>query len=67
MTKVNGFRLDHAFGNQAFVAAFNPTCRYDHSSRKGRFSDHSALVISTSHGVAATTVGGALRERAEAP
>ena len=33
-TSKNGFRLDHAFGNAAFVRAFNPTCAYDHSTRK---------------------------------
>jgi len=48
MTKANGFRLDHAFGNSAFVAAFDPSCRYDHSPRENGFSDHSALLILTS-------------------
>ncbi len=48
MTKTNGFRLDHAFGNPAFIIAFDPTCRYDHSSREAGFTDHSALLISTS-------------------
>jgi len=48
MTKANGFRLDHAFGNPAFIAAFDPTCCYDHSSRESGFTDHSALLISTS-------------------
>jgi exonuclease III len=47
MTKANGFRLDHAFGNLAFVAAFDPACRYDHSTREAGFTDHSALLIST--------------------
>jgi hypothetical protein len=47
-TKANGFRLDHAFGNSAFVAAFDPTCRYDHSTQESGFTDHSALLISTS-------------------
>ncbi len=47
MTKTNGFRLDHAFGNPAFIAAFDPTCCYDHSSREDGFTDHSALLIST--------------------
>jgi len=45
-TKQNGFRLDHAFGNQSFVDKFNPTCQYDHRPREGNFSDHSAVVIS---------------------
>ena len=48
MTKVNGFRLDHAFGNPAFIAAFDPTCFYDHSCRESAITDHSALIISTS-------------------
>lgn len=47
MTKANGFRLDHAFGNSAFVAAFDPSCRYDHSPRENGLTDHSALLIST--------------------
>jgi hypothetical protein len=46
ITKANGFRLDHAFGNAAFVAAFDPTCRYDHSTRESGITDHSALLIS---------------------
>jgi exonuclease III len=46
-TKVNGFRLDHAFGNAAFVSAFDPACRYDHASRESKSTDHSALLIST--------------------
>jgi exodeoxyribonuclease-3 len=50
ITKANGFRLDHAFGNAAFVAAFDPTCRYDHSTRESGSTDHSALLISTSAG-----------------
>lgn len=48
ITKANGFRLDHAFGNAAFVAAFDPTCRYDHSTRESGSTDHSALLISAS-------------------
>jgi hypothetical protein len=48
MTKANGFRLDHAFGNSAFIAAFDPTCRYDHTCRQSGSTDHSALLISTS-------------------
>ena len=47
MTKTNGFRLDHAFGNPAFIAAFDPTCCYDHSTREDGFTDHSALLVST--------------------
>ena len=48
VTKVNGFLPDHAFGNQAFVAAFDPLCQYDHLPREAGFSDHSAVVISAS-------------------
>jgi exonuclease III len=40
----NGFRLDHAFANAAFVAWARPDCRYDHAPR-GTFSDHSAIVV----------------------
>ena len=36
MTRANGFRLDHAFGNPAFVRCFDPTCRYDHSNSAAR-------------------------------
>ena len=28
------FRLDHAFGNAAFVQHFRPSCRYDHAPRE---------------------------------
>jgi exonuclease III len=44
-TTRNGFRLDHAFGNRAFVDLFSPDCRYDHRPREDGFSDHSAIVI----------------------
>jgi exonuclease III len=55
MPKANGFRLDHAFGNHAFVAAFDPLCEYDHSPREaGGFSDHSAVVISAKARATAT-------------
>lgn len=47
VTKANGFRLDHAFGNAAFIAAFGPTCRYDHTCRQSGSTDHSAMLIST--------------------
>jgi exonuclease III len=46
-TSKNGFRLDHAFGNSAFVKAFDPTCVYDHSTREAKLSDHSALIVSS--------------------
>ena len=29
-TAGNGFRLDHAFGNEMFVDRFGPSCCYDH-------------------------------------
>ena len=45
LTKQNGFRIDHAFGNQQFVDRFDPACRYDHRPRKDGFSDHSAVLI----------------------
>ena len=32
--KKNGFRIDHAFGNGAFVAAAAPICTYDHRARE---------------------------------
>jgi hypothetical protein len=40
--------IGSCIGNSAFVAAFGPTCRYDHSTRESGFTDHSALLISTS-------------------
>jgi len=43
----NGFRLDHAFANAAFVRLTNPACRYDHAPR-GTFTDHSAMVVDCS-------------------
>ncbi len=42
----NGFRIDHAFANRAFLDAYpKATCRLDHSPRETRISDHSALVV----------------------
>jgi exodeoxyribonuclease-3 len=41
----NGFRLDHAFANRAFVKAHRPHCAYDHTPRMTGLSDHSAVVI----------------------
>jgi exonuclease III len=42
----NGFRIDHVFGNKAFIAGF-PTfrCAIDHAPRKSGLSDHSAVVL----------------------
>lgn len=42
----NGFRIDHAFSNEAFQAAFKKVnCYYLHEPRESRVTDHSALVI----------------------
>jgi exodeoxyribonuclease III len=42
----NGFRIDHAFANEAFVRTYQPACRYDHAPRESKCSDHSALLVS---------------------
>jgi exodeoxyribonuclease III len=44
-TKGNGFRIDHAFGNEAFVTATTLICSYDHRARKSALTDHSAVVV----------------------
>ena len=44
-TPKNGFRIDHAFGNRAFVQRYAPSCRYDHSTREMNMTDHSALLL----------------------
>jgi exodeoxyribonuclease-3 len=42
----NGFRIDHAFANRAWLSAFPDwQCVYDHSPREQKLTDHSALVI----------------------
>lgn len=42
----NGFRIDHAFANRAFLDAYpRVTCWIDHSPRNAGISDHSALVV----------------------
>lgn len=42
----NGFRIDHAFGNRAFLQAFPDfRCKIDHSPRESGISDHSALIV----------------------
>ena len=41
----NGFRLDHAFANRAFVKQHAPHCVYDHTPRLSGLSDHSAVVV----------------------
>jgi hypothetical protein len=46
-TKGNSFRIDHAFGNGAFVAATAPMCSYDHyhRGRETGLADHSAVMV----------------------
>jgi exonuclease III len=45
-SRQNGFRIDHAFGNEAFVSRYEPLqCDYDHSTRESKLSDHSALML----------------------
>jgi len=46
--KKNGFRIDHAFGNGAFVAAAAPICTYDHRACETGLTDHSAVVVQIS-------------------
>ena len=47
----NGFRVDHAFGNDVFVRQFQPVSHYDHSTRitgvadERPLTDHSALIV----------------------
>jgi exonuclease III len=42
----NGFRIDHAFGNQAFVNLFpNYRCEIDHEPRLMGLTDHSAVIV----------------------
>jgi exodeoxyribonuclease-3 len=41
----NGFRLDHAFANSAFVEWARPVCRYDHVPREAKWTDHSAVIV----------------------
>lgn len=40
----NGFRIDHAFANDAYLRGRKVSCFYDHSTRSVGISDHSALV-----------------------
>jgi exonuclease III len=44
----NGFRIDHAISNTAFLDWADPECRYDHTSRESRSTDHSAVIITCS-------------------
>jgi exonuclease III len=41
----NGFRIDHAFVNDAYLRSRSLSCSYDHTSRSMGISDHSALII----------------------
>jgi exonuclease III len=45
-SRVNGFRIDHVFGNKAFVNRF-PTfrCEIDHLPRLSKLTDHSAVIL----------------------
>ena len=43
--KGKGFRIDHAFGNDSFVAITTPICTYDHGARDIGLTDHSAVVV----------------------
>jgi len=45
-SRLNGFRIDHAFGNRPLVERFGPIrCDYDHAPRETRITDHSALFV----------------------
>jgi len=45
----NGFRIDHAFANAAFLDRFAPiNCYYDHAPRELGLTDHSALLVNCS-------------------
>jgi exonuclease III len=41
----NGFRIDHAFGNEPVVRLLQPACVYDHRPGEEKTSDHSALIV----------------------
>jgi len=51
-TPKNGFRIDHAFGDGEFVHRYAPSCRYDHSTREMKMTDHSALLLTLTSGAA---------------
>jgi len=45
-SKINGFRVDHAFANATFRNQFGALhCQYDHTPREIGLSDHSALIL----------------------
>jgi exodeoxyribonuclease-3 len=42
----NGFRIDHAFGNQVFLKRYpNFRCEIDHEPRLVKLTDHSAIIV----------------------
>jgi exonuclease III len=48
-SSMNGFRIDHAFGNESFVQTFPDfQCEIDHEPRISRMTDHSAVMLATS-------------------
>lgn len=45
-SSVNGFRIDHAFGNKAFIQRFPAfRCAIDHAPRLSGLTDHSAMIL----------------------
>ena len=66
----NGFRINHAFANNAYLRQMRPICHYDHRTRvkvngKYKMSDHSALVLVGTHDACSmTTIGLPSRHRA---
>jgi exonuclease III len=45
-TSKYGFRVDHAFGNPAFIDQFpNFRCEIDHEPRLTKLTDHSAIIV----------------------
>jgi exonuclease III len=46
---LNGFRIDHAFGNDVLLSRYRPIqCWLDHEPRNSGITDHSALLVSWS-------------------
>jgi exodeoxyribonuclease III len=48
LSRANGFRIDHAFGNELFIQLMRPICVYDHTPRENKITDHSAIVVTLS-------------------
>jgi exodeoxyribonuclease-3 len=45
-SRLNGFRIDHAFANKRFLDRYPSTrCSYDHRTREIGITDHSALIV----------------------